>query len=402
MFQNNAVLRSPIANLMIGIVITAVLQSSSTVTTICVVMVNAKAFTVQQAYYVVMGANVGTAVTSTIIALFTSKERTKFSRAFSAAIIHDLYNWLGVAVLFPIEWISATAFGTGNIQQANLGVRRSNFTTSPLIGHFLLNVDLPDQSIGGILVTLSLVFLITCLILDLLFGGKVRHMLRRSLNFKLKGRWRCLTGYVCILIGLVITSSAVVCTTMIPLVGMDVITLERFWVYEIGADVGTTGTAIVAAFATKTVKTPLQLALCHFMFNVFSIFLFYSIPVVRRLPIRASQALGNICARYRWFALCYIIGTFVLLPAVFLGLNFLSWVAAVTVLVVALVLAAATVTVSVLQRRKPHVLPKFLRTWDFLPEPLRSLEPYDPAPCIIPYDGAPWRLMSNDRCSITA
>ena len=32
---------------------------------------------------------------------------------------------------------------------------------------------------------------------------------------------------------------------------------------------------------------------------------------------------------------------------------------------------------NVLQNKKPNWLPKVLRTWDFLPEPLRSLEPYD-------------------------
>ncbi|KFD50151.1 hypothetical protein M513_08990 [Trichuris suis] len=114
-FRSNTILKSPIAILMIGIVVTAILQSSSTVTSIAVVMVGAGAFTVEQAYYVVMGSNVGTAVTSTIVALFSSGDRSKFHRAFSAAVIHDLYNWLGVVVMFPLEVITSALFGCGFI-----------------------------------------------------------------------------------------------------------------------------------------------------------------------------------------------------------------------------------------------------------------------------------------------
>ncbi|XP_003378985.1 Na+/Pi-cotransporter family protein [Trichinella spiralis] len=114
-FRSNTILKSPVAILMIGIVVTAILQSSSTVTSIAVVMVGAEAFTVEQAYYVIMGSNVGTAVTSTIVALFSSGDRGRFEKAFAAAVIHDLYNWMGVVVLFPLEVITSALFGQGAI-----------------------------------------------------------------------------------------------------------------------------------------------------------------------------------------------------------------------------------------------------------------------------------------------
>ncbi|KFD70031.1 hypothetical protein M514_17890 [Trichuris suis] len=440
-FRSNTILKSPIAILMIGIVVTAILQSSSTVTSIAVVMVGAGAFTVEQAYYVVMGSNVGTAVTSTIVALFSSGDRSKFHRAFSAAVIHDLYNWLGVVVMFPLEVITSALFGCGFIVwltglmvqditpgsmqdseffqkmidpfthlifQANDEVLTNRSlglidNQTSVVKHycndgrnetywcpFVLNLNWPDSSIGGLLLFISLVMLICCLtslvkVLNRLLGGEMRRILHKSLNFQLRGRWNWLTGYVCILLGalitLVVQSSSIICSTMIPLVAMNVLSLERFWVYEIGADVGTTGTAIFAALATDTLKTPLQLSFCHFCFNFLSIFLFYSIPMIRHLPLRAAEFLGKTSAKYRWFALVYIAVTFIIFPFFIFALAYAGWIYPIIFLCVCILLFAVFKVIHFLQKRKPEVLPKCLQSWDFLPLPLRSLEYYDRTCC---------------------
>ncbi|KRX84827.1 Sodium-dependent phosphate transport protein 2A [Trichinella sp. T6] len=423
-FRSNIILKSPVAILMIGIVVTAILQSSSTVTSIAVVMVGAEAFTVEQAYYVIMGSNVGTAVTSTIVALFSSGDRGRFEKAFAAAVIHDLYNWMGVVVLFPLEVITSALFGQGAIvsltglmvKNLELGTLQDSeffqkiidpFThlifqaddevlTNRSLGivtnqsvvkrPFVLNLDWPDTSIGGLLLFISLVLLICCLsgmvkVLNQLLGGGMQRILQKSLNFQLRGRWSWATGYICILLGamvtLVVQSSSIVCSTMIPLVALDVLSLERFWVYEVGADVGTTGTAIFAALATETLKTPLQLAFCHFCFNFISIFLFYSIPPVRRIPLAAAAFLGRTSARYRWFAFVYIFGTFIIFPLIVFGLAYAGWIYPIIFAILVIFLCSTIKIISVLQKRRPHCLPRWLRTWDFLPPPLRSLDYYD-------------------------
>ena len=51
----------------------------------------------------VMGANIGTSVTSTIVALTQIGDIEQFERAFSAAVVHDFFNWLTVIVLFILE-----------------------------------------------------------------------------------------------------------------------------------------------------------------------------------------------------------------------------------------------------------------------------------------------------------
>ncbi|KRZ27033.1 Sodium-dependent phosphate transport protein 2A [Trichinella pseudospiralis] len=432
-FRSNTILKSPVAILMIGIVVTAILQSSSTVTSIAVVMVGAEAFTVEQAYYVIMGSNVGTAVTSTIVALFSSGDRGRFEKAFAAAVIHDLYNWMGVVVLFPLEVITSALFGQGAIvsltglmvknlepgtlqdseffqkiidpfthlifqaddevlTNRSLGIVTNQSVVKRIcydsLNHspFVLNLDWPDTSIGGLLLFISLVLLICCLsgmvkVLNQLLGGGMQRILQKSLNFQLRGRWSWATGYVCILLGamvtLVVQSSSIVCSTMIPLVALDVLSLERFWVYEVGADVGTTGTAIFAALATETLKTPLQLAFCHFCFNFISIFLFYSIPPVRRIPLAAAAFLGRTSARYRWFAFVYIFGTFIIFPLIVFGLAYAGWIYPIIFALLIIFLCSTIKIISVLQKRRPHCLPRFLRTWDFLPKPLRSLDYYD-------------------------
>lgn len=58
---------------------------------------------VRQAIPIVMGANIGTSVTNTIVSLMQASDRGEFERAFAAATVHDMFNWLTVLVLLPTE-----------------------------------------------------------------------------------------------------------------------------------------------------------------------------------------------------------------------------------------------------------------------------------------------------------
>ena len=62
---------------------------------------------VNAAIFIIMGANIGTSVTNTIVALGQVADRDEFRRAFAGATVHDFFNWLTVLVLLPIEWISS-------------------------------------------------------------------------------------------------------------------------------------------------------------------------------------------------------------------------------------------------------------------------------------------------------
>ena len=60
---------NPIAGLMIGILATVLVQSSSTSTSVMVGMVGADIITVQTAIPLIMGANIGTSVTNSIVSI---------------------------------------------------------------------------------------------------------------------------------------------------------------------------------------------------------------------------------------------------------------------------------------------------------------------------------------------
>ncbi len=58
----------------------------------------------------VMGANIGTSVTNTLVAMTQIGNKHEFKRAFAAATVHDMFNWSTVIVLFMIEIVFNTHF----------------------------------------------------------------------------------------------------------------------------------------------------------------------------------------------------------------------------------------------------------------------------------------------------
>ena len=69
-------------------------------------MVTAGALEVHMAVPIVIGANIGTSVTNTLVAMTQVNDKDTFRRAFSGATVHDMFNWCSVAVLLPFEIIT--------------------------------------------------------------------------------------------------------------------------------------------------------------------------------------------------------------------------------------------------------------------------------------------------------
>ena len=81
---------NPIAGLMVGILATVLLQSSSTTTSIIVSLVG-NGITIDQGIYMVMGANIGTSVTNTIVAMVSSKSVARLtSMILEVVVISEL------------------------------------------------------------------------------------------------------------------------------------------------------------------------------------------------------------------------------------------------------------------------------------------------------------------------
>ena len=109
----------PFISLFIGILATTLFQSSSTTTSLIVGMVSGGAITLTGAIPMIMGANIGTTVTNTIVSIGHIKRGNEFKRAFAASTVHDFFNILAVLILFPLEiafgLIEKTSTGLGTI-----------------------------------------------------------------------------------------------------------------------------------------------------------------------------------------------------------------------------------------------------------------------------------------------
>uniref|UniRef100_A0A3Q1ESH8 Sodium-dependent phosphate transport protein 2A n=1 Tax=Acanthochromis polyacanthus TaxID=80966 RepID=A0A3Q1ESH8_9TELE len=464
-FQDNAVLSNPVAGLVVGILVTVLVQSSSTSTSIVVSLVASGLLEVRSAVPVIMGTNIGTSVTNTIVAMMQAAERTEFQRAFAGATIHDCFNWLSVLVLLPLEVVSGLmarlshllvssfklqpgeeapellkvitepvtkliiqldkcvitgiAMGDedmrnrslvkewcqtdlvmlllsfflslqfpGNVSADNCGHTHDLPLSSRVkCTHLFVSTGLSDLTVGLILLAASLAVLCTCLLLlvkllNSLLKGQVAKVIHKVINTDLPYPFGWLAGYIAMFVGagvtFVVQSSSVFTSAITPLIGIGVISLERAYPLTLGSNIGTTATALLAALASPGNKlaTAIQIALCHLFFNVFGILLWYPLPFMR-LPIRMAGVLGERTAKYRWFAVLYLLICFLLLPSLVLGLSLAGWRVMAGVGAPFLSVSIFIAMINVMQAHSPHRLPTKLQNWDFLPKWMRSLKPLD-------------------------
>lgn len=446
-FARSKILNNPIIGLMIGVLVTVLVQSSSTSTSIVVAMVSAGIVQLRPAISMVMGANIGTTVTNTIVSLGQSMDRKMFRRAFAGATVHDCFNWLCVliflpleAILHPLEKISSSLTQgisdddkvskldflkviTKPLTKTIIGIEKSTIKNIAKYctqkgdyydaykcgtarnasmmkscddgetleyekcGYLFAQAGLDDTTTGVILLVASLILLCVCLTtlvktLQSLLLGRMAQTLKKHINSDLPFPVAWLTGYLFIMVGagmtILVQSSSVFTSALTPLVGLGVISLDRMYPLTLGSNIGTTCTAVLAALAATGDKrsVTIQVAISHLLFNIFGILVFYPVPFMRNIPINFAKMLGNTTADYRWFAILYLIIVFLLMPMLFITMSFclpLLYVVITLMLSVFLFIAV----LNILQNNIPEKLPEFLRTWDFLPKPMRSLEPYD-------------------------
>ncbi|XP_076449231.1 sodium-dependent phosphate transport protein 2C-like [Babylonia areolata] len=427
--SNTVLFQNPIAGVMLGVLVTVLVQSSSTSTSIVVSMVSADLLPVHLAIPIIMGTNIGTTVTNTIVAVGQSSDRGDFRRAFAAATVHDMFNWLSVLVFLPIEWATRylarlTEVITQDIQynpESTDNPELLKAITNPLtekivvlssskIRDIALGLDIngslmtddehlfkdwsgSDEAAGGILLGASLLVLCVCLVLIVktlssLLQGAIAKVLQKFINSDLPGPvGKHVTGYLAILVGagltILVQSSSIFTSAITPLVGMGAIHIDRMYPLTLGSNIGTTVTGILSALASDPVgfKNSFQVALSHLFFNISGILVWYPIPAMRRVPLALAKGMGQTVFRYRWFALVYLVLIYFLLPLAVFGLSLAGWEVLLAVGLPIFLLLVAVVIISLLQDKKPHLLPARLRSWEAsgLPEPLRSLAPYDRA-----------------------
>ncbi len=315
---------NPLAGLFVGLLGTVLVQSSSASTSVIVGLVASGALGVDAAVPMIMGANIGTTVTNTLVSLGHVRQSNEFRRAFAAATVHDFFNVMAVAILLPLE----IAFGiissiAQSVSDRLVGASGTEWK-SPIKAWVKQPVGwLEDiwHAIGtsgnlqGVLMVLTGlgIILVALALITKNMRALVADRVERSVNALLsKGG-----GAVALLLGLVITvavqSSSITTSILIPLAGAGVLSLRNAYPVTLGANVGTTITALLASLATGSTDS-LTVALAHTTFNVGGILLLYVLPFARDLPIRGAERLADLAVEQRSMAVAYVVGVFVIVP----------------------------------------------------------------------------------------
>lgn len=326
---------NPIIALMIGVVATAAIQSSSTVTSIIVGLV-AGGLPMSMAIPMIMGANIGTSLTSTIVSLGHVRNGEEFKRAFSAATVHDSFNVFAVLLILPIEllfhplenaslWLAG--FFAGDIAMADVGVSSFNivsFAIAPVVNLILWMSSL----IQGIWQGIFLIILGVAIILFVVHTiGRIlkRLMTGRALEImnSAVGRGPISGIGAGTAITVLVQSSSTTTSLIVPMAGSGVMSMKQVYPFTLGGNIGTTVTALLAATAITgtTAVLAFQIALLHFLFNVFAILLIFSVPFLRNVPPTIAEKMAEMTQKRKWFVGAYIVSVFFLLPLLALGVS---------------------------------------------------------------------------------
>jgi sodium-dependent phosphate cotransporter len=314
---------NPFVGLFVGLLMTALIQSSSTVTAMIVAVVASGSLTLGQAVPLVMGANIGTTITSTLVAFSFIMKRNIFKKALAAGVLHDIFNILTVLILFPLEvyfgflsnaasYITATFFNLG--EDFNVDYQYNVLFTRPVT---LWLANLLDQPVLLLLLAVILVFTS----IKLLSKFVLKSFMSTNLNKINKHIFQ--KPFFSFLYGAFFTaavqSSTVTTSIIVPAVANRKVSLVKAFPFIIGANIGTTITAAIAAIY-KT-DAAISLAVVHFLFNLIGALLFMPFPSVRNIPVKIATFLGNESTKTRFVGFAYILLTFFIIPFLLIYFN---------------------------------------------------------------------------------
>jgi sodium-dependent phosphate cotransporter len=318
---------NPLIALFSGMFATVLIQSSSVTTSIIVGLVAGGALPIAGAVPMIMGANLGTSVTNTLVSLGYIKNQKHFKDAFAAATIHDFFNILTVAVIFPIElmtgvlaktatYMATVLYGSSNsvkfsspikaaIKPVAKGIKAFVTDTVGLTGQFG-GILLIVIAAGLIIFALSFIVQITKTIVESNKGEIIEKMLSKN-------------GYVTIVFGTLLTiavqSSSITTSLLVPLAGSGLVSLTNVLPVTIGANIGTTTTALLAALTGNV--HGLTIALVHFLFNLSGLLIWYVHPKMRQVPLALCEKLAHSTLKNRFYGVAYIAVFFFVIPLTF-------------------------------------------------------------------------------------
>lgn len=314
---------NPIVALFIGLFATALMQSSSTTTSIIVTLVASGALSFQHAVPMIMGANIGTSVTSTIVAMGHIHNKQEYRYAISAATVHDFFNMLVVLFLLPFELL------TGYLSKAAIYLADA----LPIYNSSSESFSIMDATIkptstwiidtlngNAVLILILALFLLVIslrgfsVVLRSFLIGKSQAVIDK---YVFGHPLRSLFWGIAITSG--VQSSSVTASLTVPLVASNRATLQKVFPFLIGANVGTTFTALIAALSQN--ETALAIAICHLLFNLFGVLIFFPVKHIRNIPVWMAERLGSMSQNNRLVGILYVLVVFFMMPLFFVMLS---------------------------------------------------------------------------------
>jgi len=309
----------PFVALFIGVFATVLFQSSSTTTSLIVGMVSSGSLVLSSAIPMVMGANIGTTVTNTIVSVGHISRGNEFKRAFAASTVHDFFNILAVLILFPLEimfhgiqssatWVASQIFGkvhSVDVLQAKSPIKVAVKAGAKFVQQFTLDNDVIYLVVSVLITFLmlySLVKLLRSLVLEKIesfFDEYIFKTAFRAISFG-------------IILTIMVQSSSITTSLIVPLAGAGVLTLQKIFPFTLGANIGTTVTALLAAL-TGTVSA-LIAAISHLFFNIIGISVIYGIPLLRGIPIKCAEIISEKAIENKLVPIIYLLIVFVGIP----------------------------------------------------------------------------------------
>lgn len=312
---------NPFISLLVGILATTLFQSSSTTTSIIVGMVSTGAVTLSGAIPMIMGANIGTTVTNTIVSMGHIRRGNEFKRAFSAATHHDIFNVLSVIILLPLEiafgLIEKTATGLGTLLFGTIStdeVFQSPIKAAIKWGSKHVQSLSFDSVTLYIILSVLLTFAMLFLIVKLLRSLVLENIQQYFDKFIFKSAARAM--FAGIILTIMVQSSSITTSTIVPLAGAGVVRLHQLYPFTIGANVGTTVTALLASLTLNV--TAMVAGFAHLFFNIFGIVLIFLNPLLKNIPLDLADWLSEKAVENRFIPLFYLLLFFFILPFTFI------------------------------------------------------------------------------------
>ena len=314
---------NPIAALCVGILATVLVQSSSVTTATIVGLVAAGQLPIETAVPMIMGANIGTTVTNTIVSLGSARQTEGFRLAFTAATMHDFFNLIAVAILLPLEIATGFLLNTATWIAKKLPVGQDATFDSPIKGAVkwgaqqferILEFFISNETVLGVsMILLGIVIIfITLTYITKNMRILIAARIETSMNAALAK-----SGLVGMGVGVIITiavqSSSITTSILVPLVAAGILAVRNAYPITLGANIGTTVTALLAALATGTLAG-MEIAIVHLLFNVFAILIIYPLPKIRYIPVDLAERLARLAMHRKSMAVAYVVVAFIVIP----------------------------------------------------------------------------------------